>query len=471
VAEVIVPWSAGEWRRVLVYGLGLSGRAAARLLLDRGVAVVGVDARPAAELELGELAGRPGFELAPGGEAAELPAGLDGVVVSPGVPPERPLLSAARRRGLPVIAEVELAFPLLAGTVVGITGSNGKSTTTALTGAMLRAAGRAVEVCGNIGEPLAGRVEGPPGRIFVVELSSFQLEAIATFHPRAAALLNLAPDHLDRYGDLAAYGAAKAAIFRNQEAADVAVVNAEDPLVAAAATRARRRTFSRRGPVPDGCYLAADRVVEVAPGEPPRELFCAADLPLAGVHNLENAMAAALLARALGGEPAALRAALGGFTALPHRLQRVAEIAGVAFYDDSKGTNPAATAKSLEGFADASVHLILGGRNKGADFAELAPVVSRKARRLYLIGEAAGEIAAALGPLAPAERAGTLEAAVAAAAAAALPGEAVVLSPACASFDQFRNFAHRGEEFQRLVRGLPAAPGQRGGAGGQEAGL
>lgn len=478
---MIVPWSDREWRRVLVYGLGLSGKAAARLLLDRGVEVVAVDGRPAAELELAELPGHPGFQLLAGGEAAPLPDGLDGVVLSPGVPPERPLLAAARRRGLPVIAEVELAFPFLDGPVVGITGSNGKSTTAALTGAMLTASGLTAEVCGNIGAPLCEKVLGeeiprgeaaleetpaPRERIFVVELSSFQLEAIVTFRPRAAALLNLAPDHLDRYPGLPAYAVAKERIFHNQTDGDVAVVNADDPLVAEAVSRARRRAFARRRQVADGCFLAGDEVVEAAPGEERRRLFTTGDLALPGVHNLENAMAAALLALAVGGEPPALLAALAGFSGLPHRLQRVAEEGGVSWYDDSKGTNPAATAKSLEGFADASVHLILGGRSKGADFAELAPLVGRKAKRLYLIGEAAGELAEVLGSAAPWERSGTLDRAVAAAAAAARPGEVVVLSPACASFDQFRNFAHRGEEFQRLVRERLAAPGGTASGGG-----
>jgi UDP-N-acetylmuramoylalanine--D-glutamate ligase len=475
-----VPWGSGSFARVLVYGLGLSGRAAGRLLLARGVAVVAVDDRP--DADAGELAADPRCELRLGAAAAAAGlaadadaawAGIDGVVVSPGVPPERPLLAAARRRGLPVLAEVELAFALLNGPVVAITGTNGKSTTTALTGALLAAAGNAVEVCGNIGEPLAGRVDGPPGRIFVVELSSFQIDGLDTFRPRAAAFLNLAEDHLDRYRDLAAYAAAKRRLFRRQGAGDLAVLNADDPITRTTLPQpccaVRRRLFSRRGPVEDGCWLTAGgAVIEVAPGEPARELFAAAAMPLTGVQNLENAMAAALLARGLGADPAAVRRGLAGFSGLPHRLQRVAAHAGVTWYDDSKGTNPAATAKSLEGFADRTVHLILGGRNKGADFAPLAELARAKARRLYLIGEAAGELERALGGAAPIELAGTLDAAVRAAARQARPGEAVVLSPACASFDQFRSFADRGEVFQREVRAALAAGG---GPDGEEAGL
>lgn len=452
------PWSPdGRFERVLVYGLGLSGRAAARLLLSRGVAVVGVDEKPEEKLGLGDLAGR--VELRAGEAPADLFTPVDGVVVSPGVPMDRPLLEDARRRGVPVIAEVELAFPFLDGTIVAITGSNGKSTTTALTGDMLRAAGHAVEVCGNIGEPLAGLVDGPSGCVFVVELSSFQIEGLATFKPMAAALLNISEDHLDRYAGLAEYTAAKKRLFRDQDAGGIAVLNADDPETLEVATAARKRYFSRRGPVADGCWADADgRVVEVTPGALDVELFHVSDMPLAGVQNLENAMAAALLARAAGAEPAAIRAALTGFQGLPHRLQRVGERGGVLFYDDSKGTNPAATAKSLEGFADGTVHLILGGRNKGADLGVLTPIIRRKVRRVYLIGESAGDFEQVLGGAVPLERSETLERAVRSAAGEAVDGEAVVLSPACASFDQFRNFVHRGESFQALVRQIVGGP-------------
>jgi UDP-N-acetylmuramoylalanine--D-glutamate ligase len=442
------------WRRALVYGLGVSGRAAARLLLDRGAEVVGVDARPAAELELGTLAGEAGFEVR--GETAELPD-VDGVVISPGVPLERPLLAAARAAGVPVISEVELAFPLLDGPVLGITGSNGKSTTTALTGEMLRAAGRAVEVCGNIGDAVSGRVDGPPGRVFVVELSSFQLETMETFRPTAGAWLNLSPDHLDRYPDLEAYAAAKESLFARQGSGDVAVLNADDPRVAAAVSRGRRRFFSRLARVADGCFLDGETVVEIDPAGDERRLFERGDLSLTGVHNLENAMAAALLARALGAEPEHLRRALGAFRGLPHRMQRVAEAAGVTFYDDSKATNFAATAKSLLDLADGSVHLILGGLGKGDDPTEVVELAAVKAKRLYLIGAAEESFAAAFAGAAPIERCGTLERAVEAAFRAAVAGDVVLLSPACASFDQFDSYAHRGDVFQRLVAETVAA--------------
>jgi UDP-N-acetylmuramoylalanine--D-glutamate ligase len=466
-----------DWRRVLVYGLGVSGLAATRLLRRRGVEVVGVDSRPREALALAELAAElisdPGVEVRAGADPAGLPADLaagpgkvDALVLSPGVPPDRPLVEAARRAGLPVVAEVELAFPLLDGPVAAITGSNGKSTTTAMTGAMLRAAGREVEVCGNIGDAVSARVEGPAGRLFVVEMSSFQLEAVDTFRPRAAALLNLAPDHLDRYAGLGPYLAAKRRIFARQGPDDVAVVNADDPAVADLAVAARRRRFSRLSAVEDGCFVAGDRVVETSPGAEPVELFERSDVPVAGAHNLENAMAAALLARALGAPPAAVRAGLAGFSGLPHRMERVADHGGVVWYDDSKGTNVAATAKSLADLPDGRVHLILGGRAKGDDPAELGPLVAAKARRVYLIGEAAEAFAAALEGTAALEAAGTLERAVASAAGRVRPGDVVLLSPACASFDQFRNYAHRGDRFRELVGSIVDRGTTPGGGGG-----
>ena len=455
------PWTpSGRFERVLIYGLGLSGRAAARLLLAHGATVLAVDDKA---VDAGDLEGKVEMVTA-------LPASVDLVVVSPGVPLDKPILEEARRRGVPVIAEVELSFPFLNGPVVAITGSNGKSTTTAMTAAMVRAAGLPMEMCGNIGEPLADKVEGPAGRIFVVELSSFQIEGIVTLSPKAAALLNLAEDHLDRYGSMEAYADAKRRLFRDMDEDGVVVLNGDDPETLRTPTRARRRLFSRLGKVEDGCYAREDgQVIEVAPGVPDVDLFHASDVPLAGVQNLENAMAAALLARAVGVKPVAIVSALRGFKGLPHRLEKVGERDGVTFYDDSKGTNPGATMKAIEGFADGTVHLILGGRNKDADVTALTPMIARKARRAYLIGEAAEEFAAALEGAVPFERSETLDRAVRSAAGQARPGEAVVLSPACASFDQFRNFNHRGDVFQELARAVISE--KAGGPHGEEARL
>lgn len=469
------PWSSRPWRRVAVYGMGISGRAAASLLLSRGVEVIAFDRRPAHELDLGLLGQASGLSLR--AESAELPAELDAVVVSPGVPNNHPFLAAARQANLPVIAEVELAFPLLDGPVVAITGSNGKSTTTGMTGAMLQAAGQSVEVCGNIGLALSSVVEGDPGRTFVVELSSFQLENTKIFRPRAAALLNLAPDHLDRHADFEEYCQLKASLFQAQQGEDVAVLNAGDPRVAAAEPPARRRFFDSAEPVKNGCWIHEDRVLEMRPGlDQPELLFHLDQVPLPGRHNVENAMAAALLARHLGATPEQIGRGLEAFTGLPHRLERVLEHDRVTWYNDSKGTNIAATLGSLGGFDDGSVHLILGGQFKGGDLEPLIRQIANKAVRVYLIGEAAPTLAKALGDSVPSEHARTLDRAVASAAASANPGQVVLLSPACASFDQFTNFAERGRVFKQLVRQLKEGSsrlpqGEKGGSDGTQAGV
>lgn len=466
---------SGEWRRALVYGLGLSGKAAAALLLARGVEVWAVDRRAGTaeepELRLGALANDPRFHLLPepGESWPELPLEtLDGVVLSPGVPQGKPLLAAARAAGLPLLAEVELAFPFLDGPLVGITGSNGKSTTTAMTGALLQAAGLDAVTCGNIGEPLSGQVPaGPvpaPGRVYVAELSSFQLEGIHSLRPIAGALLNLSPDHLDRHGSLEAYLEAKLRLFENQGPGDVAILNADDAPLAGLASRLRGRcrTFSRLRPVEDGCYVDGSVVVEVSPAGR-RELFTLQDIPVPGGHNVENAMAAALLALAAGAPAESLAAGLRAFRGLPHRIEKVRELGGVTWYDDSKGTNQASTLGALDGFADGRLLLVLGGRFKGGELESLARRVAQKARRTYLIGESMPIFAAALSAAgAPAEEAGTLQRAVELAHRAARPGDAVLLSPACASFDQFANYHERGLTFQRLVQALPESGGNHG---------
>lgn len=444
-----------SWQRVLVYGLGASGSAAAKFLHDRGVEVLGVDGRRAEDLVLGDLAATGSrMKLFLGEEPSRLPLAIDAIVVSPGVPLDRPILRQAREQGIPIVAEVELAFPHLDGSVVGITGSNGKSTTTAMTGALLEASGFAAEVCGNIGVPLISVIEGAPGRVFVVELSSFQLEAVSSFRPKAAALLNLAPDHLDRHGTLESYLAVKANLFARQEEGDFAVLNADDPLVRQVGTRARKRYFSRREKVEDGCYLDGDLVVEVDPESGAGELFRRSDVGQLGEHNLENAMAAALLARSMGASPAGFSAALARFEGLSHRMESIALIDGVQWVNDSKGTNVAAALKSLEAMTPGTVHLILGGRGKGESFEPLREPVSEKAARVYLIGETTAELRDVLEGSTQLEEVGDLESAVRRAAQDAVPGETVLLSPACTSFDQYSNFAARGDHFRRLVRAL-----------------
>ncbi|MDA8016241.1 MAG: UDP-N-acetylmuramoyl-L-alanine--D-glutamate ligase [Thermoanaerobaculia bacterium] len=465
----LMPWTDSPWRRVVVYGLGLSGRAAASWLLARNIQVVAFDQRTQEEIakdpSFDSLRREPGLRLELGLEPQTLPQdldwnGVDALILSPGVPADRPLVEDARVTGVPVLAEVELAFPFLRGTVLAITGSNGKSTTTALAAAMLQGADRNAVACGNIGEPVISLVDAPGQRTFVVELSSFQLESVELFHPLAAALLNVAADHLDRYDSLDDYRRAKLNVFRRQRHGDVAILNADDPsaLAAAPELRARCRFFSRRGPVADGCFLQDGKILESAPDlETPRVLFEADDVPLPGVHQLENAMAAALLALAAGAEPDRLVRGLRSFHGLPHRLETVATLDDVAYYDDSKGTNPAAVVKSLEGFADGAVHLIVGGRFKGGDLGELTDMAHRKVARAYLIGESAERFARCFSEqrAVPYEIASTLDVAVQRAAAQAQPGQAVVLSPACSSFDQFANFAERGKLFQQYVRALP----------------
>ncbi len=470
-------WPASG-QRVVVFGLGFSGRAATRLLRGHGVEVTAVDSRsidqfdpdqmhrwnvdPALTLHLGDDTTTP---------LDDLLAGVVAIVTSPGIALDQPLLHTARTRGLPIVSEVELAFRHLTfasvsdqpgDVVIGVTGSNGKSTTTAMTEALLREAGVEAVACGNLMPPFADAVMDAKGapRSYVVELSSFQLEAVDQFRPQAAALLNLSPDHIDRHGSFAVYRTAKAAIFRRQRADDVAVLNADDPRVASLPVVGRRRLFSRRGPVPDGCYLDGDRVLEAAPGVPTIELFAVSDLAVEGTHNLENAMAAALLARSQAASRATIRDGLRQFRGLPHRLERIAQRGGVSWFDDSKGTNVGATVASLEGFPDGSVHLILGGRAKGADFVPLMPMVSRKVRRLYLIGEAAEDLATAavaIAPAVPTERVETLARAVTLADTCATSGQVVLLSPACASFDQFDSYIDRGRIFQRLVTDLGVA--------------
>lgn len=435
-----------NWRTVLIYGLGVSGRAAASLALARGQAVIAVDDDPG--VESGELSGR--IELA---APTELADGVDGIIVSPGVPPNAPLLDLAAQRSVPAVSEVEFAYQWSdSGVFLGITGSNGKSTTCAMTGDILAAGGRDVAVCGNFGLALSEAVE-KGAETYVVELSSFQLEGTRAFHPQVAAWLNLSADHLDRHATMIAYAEAKAAIFRNQTAEDFAVLNADDAVVSTTQVEAGRLTFSTRRPVRCGCYLAEDAVVEVG-GEGSSVLFTTDDLSLPGLHNLQNAMVASLVGRSLGVDRDSLRGAIRAFRGLPHRTELVAEIDGVCFFNDSKGTNPAATVRSLAAFPDRGVHLIVGGRAKGSDWRELAAAAAGRVRRVYGVGEAGHELVAALAASVPGEDCGDLTTAVHAAAKAATSGEVVLLSPACASYDQYDDFAQRGDHFRRLVREL-----------------
>ncbi len=439
--------SAATPSRALVVGLGASGVAAAALLVHQGWTVIANDRK--VESELGDAVAKlpAGVTTRAGGHAPELLDGTRLVVVSPGVPWDLPLLVEARRRGLEVIAEVELAGRALTGVpIVGVTGSNGKTTVTSLLGAIGRAAGLTTGVGGNIGTAASELALAGGWDAVVLELSSFQLEGCATLRPAVAVLLNVSPDHLDRHPSLAAYLAAKSRIFAHQTAHDTAVLNADDPALAELAVRSRLARFSLADPRAEA-HLAGGALV--LDGEP---LLNRSDLPLLGDHNVANALAAALAASRLGVPREAIAAALRAAVTLPHRHQVVAEARGVRWVDDSKGTNIGATAAGLAGYPPGTVHLVLGGLGKGQDFRELRPAAEGRLARVYLIGEAAPAIAAALEGVAPLEWCVTLDEAVRRAASAARPGDTVLLSPACASFDQFKSYAHRGEEFARMAR-------------------
>ncbi len=440
-------------KRVLIVGLGRSGIAAAGLCAARGARVTVTDKRPAAELgaALAQLPASVAHEL--GGHKRESFLGADLVVLSPGVP-EIPELAAARAADVEITGELELASQFVAATIVAVTGTNGKSTTTTLVGEMLRATGRPTFVGGNLGEPLAEAVGTPAaaaGGFCVVEVSSFQLETVGAFHPRVAVLLNITPDHLDRHGGLDGYAAAKARIFAAQTADDFAVVNFDDPLAvrASAAARSRRDGFSIVESLATGAWLGGPLMLKLA-DQPPESYPADLAWLLGQRHNQANALAALLAARLAGASPAEARAGLLAFRPLSHRMELVTETDGIAYYDDSKGTNVGAVVAALDGFPRPVV-LIAGGRDKGGDYAPLAAALGRVGRAAILIGEAADKMQTAFEGVVPVERAPTLEAAVDAAHRLARPGDAVVLSPACSSFDMFRDYAHRSQVFREAV--------------------
>ncbi len=433
----------------LVVGLARSGRAVAPVLRALGEQVTGCDAGavdPAARAAL-ESAGVTVHESTDG---VDLLDGVATVVKSPGVPQDVPVVRAARERGVVVLGELELGWRLVPNDVIAITGSNGKTTTTELVGQIHREAGLAVAVAGNVGtalSSLAGTLD--PAAVVVCEASSFQLEDTLAFAPEAAVLLNLTPDHLDRHGSFDAYREAKLRIFANQDADALAVL----PTGLEHGGPARRIAFesplAAAGEPHEAELVVRDgRLVWL--GEP---VVAAADIRLRGAHNLENAMAAAAVTLARGVEPAAVRAALVGFAGVAHRLEEVGRIDGVLYVDDSKATNVASAVVGIRSFPG-GVHAILGGRGKQEDYAPLVAAVAERCTAAYLIGEEAAELLPALEPAGvPLRDCGDLEHAMAAARAAAAAGEVVLLSPACASYDQYRSFEERGEHFKALARG------------------
>jgi UDP-N-acetylmuramoylalanine--D-glutamate ligase len=451
-----------EGGEVVVIGLARSGVAAAEYLAGRGARVVATDTK--SESELGDAARglrARGVRLELGGHRVETFTGASMVVVSPGVPWERPELEAARAAGVPVIAELELAFRHLVGRVAAITGTKGKSTTTAALGAMLREAGFDARVGGNIGAPLIGLVDGSTeATTFAVEASSFQLEGTVRFHPHVAVWLNLSPDHLDRHPSLGAYVAAKARVFANQEAEDWAVVNADDPVVLqqARAARSRKLLFRVTGePLPsgDGAFLEGELARLRLDGQV-ETLFRKEDVALPGAHLLGDLVVAAAAARLLGAPADAIARAVRGFRGVEHVLELVATIGGVSYYNDSKATNVEAARRSLEAFAQ-PVLVVLGGRYKGGDFGLLAPQLRAHGRRVLAIGEARERVQAALADAVPVEPCSSLGGAVRRAHAEAHPGDVVLLAPACSSFDMFADYAERGRAFKAEVLRLAEA--------------
>jgi len=447
-------------KRVLVVGLGKSGVASALFLKKHGAKVSVSDTKSGDELrnEIPVLLDN-GITVETGGHGDRTFRGQDLIVVSPGVPVDAPPLVQARSLGESVIGEIELAAQFLPGPIVAITGSNGKTTTTTLAGEIMTASGFPTLVGGNIGTPAISLAErAKAGTVIVLEVSSFQLETIQTFRPKVAVVLNVTPDHLDRHRTFEIYTDAKARIFENQQGSDFAVLNADDPTCVAmgARTRAQVFWFSRLKEVQQGAWVRDGNIVfRDAAGQ--REILQVSEIPLKGAHNLENVLAAVCAGVLMGCAPEKIRQAVRDFKAVEHRLEFVASIRGVDYYNDSKATNVDATIKALESFP-ANIHLILGGKDKGSDYAVLNDLLRQRVKRVYTIGAAAAKIESQIissksgGPeLVHAE---TLENAIRKANATAQPGDVVLLAPACASFDQFKNYEHRGKVFKEIVKGL-----------------
>jgi len=446
-------------KRVLVVGLGKSGVASALFLKAHGARVTVSDTKGEDELknEIPILLDQ-GISVETGGHGERTFRGQDLIVISPGVPVDAPPLVQARALGEKVIGEVELAAEFLPGQIIAITGSNGKTTTTTLAGEILTAGGISTLVGGNIGTPAISLVERATAETTaVLEVSSFQLETIQTFRPRIAVVLNVTPDHLDRHRTFQAYADAKARIFENQRGADFSVLNADDPTCVEMAKRTRGQVFwfSRKKEVEQGAHVREGQVV-FRDAKSQREVMLLSEIPLKGAHNVENVLAAVCVGALSSVDHKRIREAVAGFQAVEHRLEYVATVRGVEYYNDSKATNVDATIKALESFP-ANIHLILGGKDKGSDYSVLNPLLKERVKRVYTIGAAAGKIEGQIRAAAEIIQAETLENAVKQASGAAESGDIVLLAPACASFDQFRSYEHRGKVFKDAVRALAAS--------------
>ena len=443
-------------KRVLVVGLGKSGVASALFLRSRGAQVTVSDSKPQEQLseEIPILLDH-GIIIETGGHGERTFHGQDLIVVSPGVPADSPPLVQARALGEPVIGEIELAAQFLPKNIVAITGSNGKTTTTTLTGEIITAGGYPTRVGGNIGTPAISLVDtARPDSVIVLEVSSFQLETIQTFRPKVAVVLNVTPDHLDRHRTFETYVDAKARIFENQQADDFAVLNADDPVCVALASRTRAQVFwfSRKNEVRQGAFVRDGRILFRDPAGQ-REIMLVSEIPLKGTHNLENVLAAVCAGKLSGCNSEVIAEAVRNFKVVEHRLEYVATIRGVEYYNDSKATNVDATIKALESFP-ANIHLILGGKDKGSDYTVLNDLLRQRVKRVYTIGAAAEKIESQVKDAAEIVHAESLDSAVQRASASAQPGDIVLLAPACASFDQFRNYEQRGKVFKALVQRL-----------------
>jgi len=442
-------------KKVLVVGLGKSGLAAALFLRRRGAQVTVSDVRSAEALgkDIPALLDE-GIMVEAGGHGLLTFRRQDLIVVSPGVPFDTPELVQVKSFGLPIIGEVELAARYLKGKTLAITGSNGKTTTTSLCGKILEAGNLPVQVGGNIGLPVIALVDDSRDDGWsVLEVSSFQLETTYEFRPQIAVILNITPDHLDRHGNFENYAAAKEKIFANQTAEDALVLNADDDVASRSAARAKSRVywFSRTRVVRQGAFVHDGAIVfRASEQSTPEFILKVEDIPLKGHHNVENVLAAVCAARLAGVSADAIRSAVESFRAVEHRLEFVANISGVDYYNDSKATNVDAAMKAVASFPS-GIHLILGGKDKNSDYRLLRPLIQERVKAVYTIGSAAEKIFTHLEGSAPIVSAGTLGQAVTKASEAAQPGDVVLLAPACSSFDQFENYEHRGQIFKELV--------------------
>jgi UDP-N-acetylmuramoylalanine--D-glutamate ligase len=442
-------------KRVLVVGLGKSGVASALFLKAHGARVTVSDTKSGDELrnEIPVLLDH-GITVETGGHGERTFRGQDLIVVSPGVPVDAPLLVQARALGEVVIGEIELAAQFWPGPIVAITGSNGKTTTTTLTGEILAAGGLPTLVGGNIGTPAISLAErAKPETVTVLEISSFQLETIQTFRPKIAVVLNVTPDHLDRHRTFEVYVDAKARIFENQQSGDFAVLNEDDPTCVSLAARTRAKVFwfSRLKEVERGAWVREGNIL-FRDAAQQHEVMPVSEIPLKGAHNLENVLAAVCAGALMGCAPEKIRQAVRDFKAVEHRLEFVATIRVVDYYNDSKATNVDATIKALESFP-ANIHLILGGKDKGSDYTVLNELLRQRVKRVYTIGAAAAKIESQIKNV-EVVHAETLENALRKANAVAQPGDVVLLAPACASFDQFKSYEHRGKVFKEIVGAL-----------------